>query len=294
MHVGHVRELWRYPVKSMQGERIERAEVVRTYGIPGDRGWAIRDEQAGEIRGAAKIGGLMQFAARSMDEPHGDGVPQAEITFPGGRVVRTDDPHVHDLLSAVLDRPVTLWRRQPPENRDHYRRRAVVSEAQYREQLGLVDGEEIPDYRAVAPPDMFALLQEYATPPGVYFDAFELHAVTTASMASLAARTPGLDAEVIAPRRFRPNMVIDTASASDAPFPEAAWCGHRLRIGGLVVHAVMGTPRCSVITMPHAGLPRERSLLRTLVRETGMDFGVYLAIVEPGPVEVGDSVELLD
>jgi hypothetical protein len=46
--------------------------------------------------------------------------------------------------------------------------------------------------------------------------------------------------------------------------------------------------------MPHAGLPRERSLLRTLVRETGMDFGVYLAIVEPGPVEVGDSVELLD
>lgn len=38
VRVGLVRELWRYPVKSMRGEQIERAEVQPRYGIPGDRG----------------------------------------------------------------------------------------------------------------------------------------------------------------------------------------------------------------------------------------------------------------
>jgi uncharacterized protein YcbX len=277
----------------MQGERIPHAAVVPTYGISGDRGWAVRDEESGEIRGASKIHGLMRLAARYLEEPRGDTVLPVEITFADGRTVRSDDPRIHELLSEELDRAVTLWPRQPAENRDHYRRRSVTHEAQYRAQLGLVEGEQIPDYRAVAPPDMFALLQEYVSPPGVYFDAFELHVITTGSVASLAERTMGVDAAVIAPRRFRPNIVIDTGAHRD-PFPEARWRGRRLRVGSVIGDVVMGTPRCSVITMPHAGLPRERRLLRTLVRETGMDFGVYLSDIEPGTIREGDPVELVD
>ena len=40
--VGTVQELWRYPVKSMGGERIEQA-TLGAAGLPGDRGWAVRD-----------------------------------------------------------------------------------------------------------------------------------------------------------------------------------------------------------------------------------------------------------
>jgi len=40
MGVGHVREIWRYPVKSMVGERLDRGHVG-TQGLWGDRGWAI-------------------------------------------------------------------------------------------------------------------------------------------------------------------------------------------------------------------------------------------------------------
>ncbi len=50
MVVGRVEQLWRYPVKSMRGERVSRAALERRFGIPGDRGWAIRDEDSGEIR----------------------------------------------------------------------------------------------------------------------------------------------------------------------------------------------------------------------------------------------------
>lgn len=38
--VGRVEELWRYPVKSMAGERLEHAEVS-WHGLAGDRRWAF-------------------------------------------------------------------------------------------------------------------------------------------------------------------------------------------------------------------------------------------------------------
>lgn len=56
--LGKIREIWRYPFKSMQGECLERCEVG-TLGLPGDRGWALRDEAAGEIRGAKKMPSLL-------------------------------------------------------------------------------------------------------------------------------------------------------------------------------------------------------------------------------------------
>jgi uncharacterized protein YcbX len=38
--VGHIAELWRYPVKSMAGERLDAAEVG-WHGLAGDRRWAF-------------------------------------------------------------------------------------------------------------------------------------------------------------------------------------------------------------------------------------------------------------
>ena len=53
MRVGPVREIWRYPVKSMAGERLDRGRVGAR-GLLGDRGWAIRDEATGEIHNAKR------------------------------------------------------------------------------------------------------------------------------------------------------------------------------------------------------------------------------------------------
>ncbi|MGH9023230.1 MAG: MOSC N-terminal beta barrel domain-containing protein [Acidimicrobiia bacterium] len=36
-------QLWRYPVKSMGGERLDEGAVTAT-GMVGDRAWAVRDE----------------------------------------------------------------------------------------------------------------------------------------------------------------------------------------------------------------------------------------------------------
>src|SRR5512135_2757790 len=60
--VGTVKEIWRYPVKSMAGERVATGTLT-TRGVVGDRGWAIKDEKAGEIRGAKKLPALMRCHA---------------------------------------------------------------------------------------------------------------------------------------------------------------------------------------------------------------------------------------
>jgi uncharacterized protein YcbX len=48
MLIGRIQQIWRHPEKSMAGERLNECMVAPS-GIPGDRGWALRDETTGEI-----------------------------------------------------------------------------------------------------------------------------------------------------------------------------------------------------------------------------------------------------
>jgi uncharacterized protein YcbX len=289
MLVGRVQELWRYPVKSMRGERISRSSVVPTFGMPGDRGWAIRDNEIGEIRGARKIGSLLEFTARYLEEPSGSSSPTVEFTFPDGHRARSDDTDIDDALSRAVDRPVSLWARVPADNLDHYRIAEPRDEQTLRNNLLLEPHEPIPDFSASAPAENYEQHLNYVTPPGTYFDAFALSALTIASMRSLAAELPD---SAIDPRRFRQNLIIDTGDT--AGYPETDWRGRRVRIGSLVVEGAMAIPRCVMITLPQGDLPRDRPILRTLKRLTGMNLGIYFNVIEPGEVVEGDPVELVE
>ena len=62
-----VKAIFRYPIKSMLGEQLDQTEITE-WGISGDRGWAVRDEKRGGIRGGKKIPQLMTLAATSTAE----------------------------------------------------------------------------------------------------------------------------------------------------------------------------------------------------------------------------------
>jgi hypothetical protein len=89
-------ELWRYPVKSLQGERLATAELTR-HGLAGDRGWALFDLGTGFGLTARRHPALLHAAARM----RADG--GVDVTLPDGSVAADDDA-----LSAWLDRPVAL------------------------------------------------------------------------------------------------------------------------------------------------------------------------------------------
>src|SRR5438128_6074030 len=98
MGVGHVREIWRYPVKSMAGERLDHGHVG-AQGLWGDRGWAIRNESSGEIHDAKRHPILMQCSAVYRVEPRADHIPHVEIMLPDGSTVSSDSPAVSQRLS---------------------------------------------------------------------------------------------------------------------------------------------------------------------------------------------------
>lgn len=93
-----VSEIWRYPVKSMQGERLDTARVSEL-GIEGDRQWGIVDLDTGLTLTARRAPELLFGRARSLD------ADTVEIELPDGSV--SAEPA---RLSAWLGRNVELRR----------------------------------------------------------------------------------------------------------------------------------------------------------------------------------------
>lgn len=91
-----VLELWRFPVKSLQGERVEQARLTRQ-GIEGDRRWALFDDGTGFGLTARRAPELLfaQAAWRGDDRP--------SVTLPDGSDAPDDEA-----LSRWLGRAVTL------------------------------------------------------------------------------------------------------------------------------------------------------------------------------------------
>ena len=90
-------------------------------------------------------------------------------------------------------------------------------------------------------------------------------------------------------RRFRPNFFIETDDAV-AGLVEFDWFA--VRLGGVELKCEMRTERCAMATNAQAGIPKDPSILRSLVEAADQDLGVYASVVRAGEVRVGDVVEV--
>lgn len=273
-----VAEIWTYPVKSMIGHTVDRVELS-PLGFVGDRHWAIRDLERGGIRGAKKIGALMQFAA----EPLGDGSRDVVITLPDGRQVSSRDGDVNAVLSSALGSAVALESLPADGALDHFRRGPADSSdmlAELRGIFGREDDEPLPDF-SVFPPEV----AEFESPPGTHYDCWPLMVMTTSALEALAAALPD---SVIDIRRFRPSLVIDGAGPGH---PEFSWKGRFATIGGAVIEFLDPCPRCVMVTRHiDQSLPQDRAILRHIVRDLDQNVGVYARVVKPGLISRGDTL----
>jgi len=288
-----VAELWRYPVKSMGGERVEASDVAES-GLAGDRGYAVIDPATAKV-GSAKHprlwGALLHCRARYLDAPRADApLPPVSITLPNGDETGSEDPHVDDHLSAVFDRPVQLTTVTPEGNGylAVWPEMDGVMPDDVREQ-STVEGSE-------AEGTLTGLSLGLASPPGTFFDVAALHVLTNSTLRHLAELEP---ASRFAVERYRPNVVVESAGA---PFAENGWSGADVTFGdALMASVLLPTMRCIMTTLPQGDLPRDNEVLRTVTRHNRIEIpglgtwscvGAYAAVTTPGRVQVGDEVSL--
>ena len=143
-----IAELWRYPVKSFQGEqrRVHRTRPERIAGRPG---YAVVDPAARKVLSAKRYADLLMASAHTVDG-------SIVLTLPTGDEFAADDDKVHAALSEWLGKDVRLD--TPPTE-------GVFPMEMY---SGMSD-ESTP-------------LFDWPGPPGTWLDLADAHFLTTASL----------------------------------------------------------------------------------------------------------------
>lgn len=270
-----VRELYRYPVKSLVGEALTEAAVSAS-GFAGDRLWAFRDTGRDEIATAKRSPLLLQISARSLEGG------QALLRLPAGQSVRTDSPDCAEIISAFIGRPQKLYPQRPASDTAHYARAAVAPEqmeASIRETLALLPDEPLPDFSKF-PAELFL----NSTVPGTYYDGAVIHIILASEMQRLQNTLLGVAVNAM---RFRPNIVLDDLGA---PLSSTDLIGKKMQIGEVAISIDYMVPRCSMTTHQQGDLAKAPEIMRALVRDWQNNFGVYGSVVHPGRVAIGDPV----
>ena len=89
-------------------------------------------------------------------------------------------------------------------------------------------------------------------------------------------------------RRFRPTVLVEIDDAEG--FPEDAWIGSAVQVGGAEVTVVSPTVRCVMTTRAQPGLERDLGIAEAVNRDHESNLGVYGVVSRPGRVAVGDQI----
>jgi uncharacterized protein YcbX len=157
MRIGTIKQIWRFAVKSMAGEQLDVC-TVGMHGIPGDRGWVVRDEASGKLATGSRFPLLMRCAARYREPPVNGFVPHVDMRLPDGAQIGSDLVDVNERLTYLLGKPVSLW--------------SLASDNSEQSAIQLNSAR------------------------GTYFDVAPIHVLTTASLAEMKRLAPAADWDV--------------------------------------------------------------------------------------------------
>jgi MOSC domain-containing protein len=287
---GTVAALWRFPVKSMLGEELDKVDVDEG-GIVGDRAFALVDVETGKVASAKhpKVWPDLLRCRASFVEPLrvDEPSPPVRIELADGTWVMSDAPEVDAVLSRFFGREVRLARAAPEnftidqyhpdqEHLDPQGHRDEVTETKLGNAL----------FNEVGMPSPL--------PEGSFLDVFPVSVITTSALDHLGELQPGSTFDV---RRFRMNVIVATPAEG---FVENSWIGGAIDVGELVKLAVpVPDPRCVMTTVAQEGLARDPQVLKALAQHNRLDFagaglypcaGVYAVVASSGTIRRGDPV----
>ena len=279
--VGKVSAIFRYPVKSMLGESLDRASMDAR-GLVGDRAFALIDDETGKVVSAKRPkrwSRMFELQACTTD--------RVSVRFPSGDLIGIDDPRLPERLQEFFGRAVSVSTSPAPgAHYDEVWVRELKANAgpYYERPSRFEDGDEMVNGGSSMGSD------------GNFFNDSPIHIITTSTLRALGDAAPN---SRFAAARFRPNFVIET---SDIGFVETAWRGRKLTIGSTIFDVTITVPRCVMTTVAQGDLPDDPEVLRTITAHNAIDalstgtrypcVGVYAKVSLTGEICIGDEVRL--
>ncbi len=268
-----VDSIWRYPLKSAQGEPVPRV-FISADGPDGDRSWACvtADGMVVSAKNPRRWGRLLYVLAMLVPGRQGS---EVLVCVPGREPLRAGSPEADEALSGWLGQPVRLTREMPPGARLH--------------RLWPSEPGMIPEWAAAAGAGAGReQVTDISAPGGRFVDFGAVHFVTTGALAELAQAGIAVDV-----RRLRPNLVL---ALDREPGP-----GDRIRVGPeVMLRVLVPTPRCAMPGAAQPGLASAPGVLRAIGRRRveipGLGraacLGSYAEVLSPGTVTVGDRARI--
>ena len=250
---GRIASLYRHPVKGFTPERLLRADLTEGACFPHDRMFAVENGPSGFDPSAPQHRSKTRFTVLAQIPA----IARIRTAYDEATGLFTAEAPGQAPIAADLDRPAdreafAAWLTE------------VLDDDVIRGPLKVVSG-----------------------PPHRFMDDPRGHVslINLASVRDLADRA----AFALDPLRFRANLYVEDLPA----WAELAAVGARVAIGGATAEVVKPITRCVATHVDPSTGERDFELVHELRRHYGHLFcGVYLRVLEGGPVAEGDAVSL--
>ena len=280
--LGKVASLWRYPVKSMQGEELSEAEATQ-HGLLGDRVYALVDVAEGKTASAknpVKWPTLFGCKAAFAGQPkNGAAPPAVRIALHDGSNTESTARDCHQILSKALKRTVILAVADRGWMSGVHATLPAAWAGKAEQYWPDIDGL---DYRDA--------VTDFTLPRGTFFDGATIHLITIATLIKLHHAYPKGRFE---PQRFRPNILVDTPEGTNG-FVEHSWVGKTIKVGDAQIAITGLCGRCVMTTLAQGDLLKDNGILRTALQQNEGNVGVYAKVVQGGQIKRGDRLKVLD
>ena len=248
-----IAKLFRYPVKGLSPQRLDRVDLSVGDGMPGDRRYAL-----------ARSGVVID--------------PTAPTWMPK-----------RNFLMLVLNARLAAIETRYDETDDRlevWRAGHAVAHGRLSDPLGRAVIEEF--FAAYLGAEAGGKPRLVAAAGGHMFSDCAQRVVSLIGLASVddLARVVG---QPVDPLRFRANIYM----AGTQPWQEFAWIGKTLRIGATRLTVTARIDRCAATTVNPATGERDINVPKLLRAGFGhIELGVYARVESAGGVAMGDTIEL--
>jgi len=250
-----IHNLYRYPVKGLSAEPLDRVVLQQSQGFPRDRTWAITNGRwpydAAQYTPRPKTDFLMLMQHERL------AALRTRVSDDGQRL-QVQAPDGSSLDAALDD--------APDLDRASAFFAAYLGGGLESPQLVRAGDHRFTDVSVVSP----TLMQSVSV-------------INLASVRDLGARM----GQVLDPLRFRANIYYDGGE----PWEELAWIDLELQLGGLPARAVLRTRRCAATNVDPATGVRDLGIPQALIRHFRHgDMGIYVELLGNGTLRAGDAL----